>query len=61
MTPEPTGLLDLPRRSLGVVLAIYAALLVAVLAIPVVLAQPRATSPHLTQQEVHDAAPGRLP
>jgi hypothetical protein len=55
----PTGLLYLGRRRLTWIVAIYAALLVAVLAIPVLAMQPRGASSHLSQQEVQTAAPGR--
>lgn len=54
----PTGLLQLGRGGLARVAALYAILVIAVLAIPALVVQPRGTSSHLTKQEV-PTAPGR--
>ncbi len=54
----PTGLLQLGRGGLARVVALYTILVIAVLAIPALVVQPRGTSSHLTKQEV-PTAPGR--
>ncbi|GEM_PF-6303595 len=54
----PTGLLQLGRGGLARVVALYTILVIAVLAIPALVVQPRGTSSHLTKQEVQ-TAPGR--
>lgn len=54
----PAGLLQLGRARLVRIVALYAVLLVAALAIPAFMAQPRNGSSHLSQQEVREA-PGR--
>lgn len=54
----PTGLLHVGRPGLVRLIALYTALVVAILAIPALLAQPRGEAPHLSEQEVR-AAPGR--
>jgi hypothetical protein len=55
---QPSGLLHLGRERLVRLFAIYAVLLIAVIAIPALMAQPRGASSHPNQQEVREA-PGR--
>ncbi|MGE0395923.1 MAG: hypothetical protein AB7T06_04275 [Kofleriaceae bacterium] len=49
---EPAGLLQIGRRGLVRVVVLYAALTIALLAIPALLVQPRGEASHLNQQAV---------
>lgn len=54
----PDGLLCLGRARLVRVIALYMAIVIAILAIPALIVQPRGETSHLSQQEVR-SAPGR--